>query len=155
VKVTLPANESRYCNPFLGVNGWDFDSDAIREAAEELDIRLDIRIRFVREYGVRTVKGSVGTHRIRRDRRGVPFHSIYVDQFLDPVQASVTLGHELVHAKQAEEAARNSTNDIEWAWHAAYQGENARVGGSYLANRYEIEAFTIEPQFSHKLLTYH
>lgn len=72
--------------------GFRLDSAAIRDACEQLGIKLAVRIRFNGRVG-----GMNGNHCFPGG-----YHNIMLKSYLTPEQATKTLWHELVHALQAE-----------------------------------------------------
>ncbi len=109
--------------------GWYLDQDAILEAIDELEIKLQVRVRFM------TGKYTGGTHANYKDH-----HRVTVDQNHGAEKASNTLWHELAHCMQSEQWAERSGRNIEDWHHLDYKLVDGEHGRRYMGNYYEIEA---------------
>jgi hypothetical protein len=112
-------------NTGLDTCSFSVDETAFRRACHSL--RNPVRICYHSRMG--TVKGS---HRFINDAIGGPFHSILLKSYLDPIEANITLWHELRHAQQAEKSGSVFT------WNRLYV-ESQRTYG-YQSDPYEIDA---------------
>lgn len=120
--LTLPAKDR-------GVAGARFNSRAIREAIEFLELACPVEIKW--SNGTR----RAGAHRFRNGH-----HLITVSTHVRPTSLSRVLWHELTHARQEETIEH---------FDAAYRSENKRRG--YQRNRYEVEARQYAEAFADEL----
>jgi hypothetical protein len=113
--------------------GWYFDQDRIREVLDELDIRLNVQLKFmtgIYRYGTHRIKGGLSN----------PYHHVTVDQTDSAFDANKTIWHELTHCKQSEEWQRRTGLHIN-SWHSLdYKAVDGEHGRRYKGNLYEIEA---------------
>lgn len=107
---------------------WDFDLDAIAQAARELALRLPVVVGCA-EYRRRTS----GTAGCERDEHGRWYHRIAVRRATTALAASEIIWHELAHAAQAEQVGPEHFD-------VAYSRAGGRKGAGYRTNPYEIEA---------------
>jgi hypothetical protein len=106
------------------------DMASVREAIDQLGIRLPVRIHESMRQG-----GAQGHHILRKDRqRGdALYHDIMLKGWLTAEQMGRTLWHELAHCVQSESFL--ASDDPQRAWRMAY-----RDGTSYRMKRWERDA---------------
>lgn len=139
---------------------WDFDTEAIERAAKMMGLKFPVKVR-----GKRGRRGKTTGH-----YRGLSLfdtainkildthtHFIEVDRRLTLTTASMTIWHELAHARQCEEfVAQHGIEVGRRKYDEAYQDEDSKVRGNrkrvskrlaqlaYSRNRYEVDAKAYE-----------
>lgn len=114
--------------------GWSFDVPAIEAALDELRIRRFVSIGYSGGYYRR------GSHRTYTTRYGLECHRIVIGQDYGINDANKTLWHEICHAIQTEEWARETGRAMRWFYVMAYKSARGSWGASYRENFYEIDA---------------
>lgn len=116
--------------------GWTLSRRKLIAAAKELGLSYPVVVKQTSREGEQR-----GAYRLKPG----PLHSITVKSYLTPKQATMTLWHELAHARQAELSGTAS------GWRATLRDENRTP---YWRRPIEVEARRLAELNAHKMLTY-
>lgn len=133
LKISIPNSTARA--------GWEFDTDAIANAMDELQISRPVEIRFT------AGRHTKGTHNNSHTK-----HRITISQDQPIEEANVTMWHELTHASQAESFARATGKPMSAFYSQLYRHVKGEHGKSYENNKMEIHARRVAEKYALRML---
>lgn len=130
--------------------GWELSRVAIASALVTLEIELPVIVRWFYPHNPKD-RHLRGSHNCLLSM-GEPTHIIKLNTFLMRDQISETLWHELAHAQQTEQAAREVDMSPLDFTEQIYMKSKGGLGVEYLNNHFEVAARKVANDHKHKEL---